>query len=247
LWQAARGAGSTGLIHAVDKDDLDLTDQAALEKMTLEEKPNLVINAAAFTDVDGVKTNSKLAYALNETAPSIMAQTCRKLGAGLVHYSTDNVFDGKSRVPNKENDEPHPINVYGQSKLEGENAVSQSGVGFLILRTCWVYSFWQSSFSSKVLEWAKTQYPLRISSDQVGSPTWARILAKAISLALGMGRTDIPRLIQGVSGIYHLAGRGHASRFEFVIRILDDLKHNSNRLVPPIVPATSDDFPTPAR
>jgi dTDP-4-dehydrorhamnose reductase len=246
-WELHRSLAPLGDLRAVDKEELDLNDHAALERFILDENPRLIVNAAAFTDVDGAEENSELAFSLNETAPRIMARACRKIGAALVHYSTDYVFDGTKSVPYTENDEPDPINTYGQSKLEGEVAVAQAGIPSLIFRTSWVYSFRQPSFPTKVLEWAKVHKQLRIVTDQVGSPTWARMLAQATTIAIGQGKTDIPGWIQQASGIYHLAGKGHASRFQFAQRILENISRNSGQAAPSVVQAISDDFPTPAR
>ena len=245
-WELHRALAPLGNIHAVDKEDLDLSDASALEHFLLEEKPNLVVNAAVYTDVDGAETNPKLAYALNEAAPGIMARACHKLSAGLIHYSTDYVFDGKATVPYKETDLPNPINTYGQSKLEGEKVVIQSEAAYLILRTSWVYSFRQPSFPLKVLEWARSRDQIRVVTDQVGSPTWARMLAQATSLALAMGRSDLLGWVQEVSGVYHLAGQGQASRFEFATRILQQRYEETGQHMPSVLPASSDDFPTPA-
>jgi len=163
----------------------------------------------------------------------------------FVHFSTDYVFDGRKGADYVEDDPVNPLNVYGQSKLEGEQAILQVGGNFLVFRTSWVYSMRQGGFVTKVFQWARQQTSLRMVTDQVGSPTWARMLAELTAQTLACARGDISWLAER-RGIYHLAGSGSASRFEWAQEILKNDPHPQEQTVQEILPAQSAEFPTPA-
>ncbi len=245
-WELARCLAPLGEIEAIDKEDLDLDDQQALESYVLEKRPQLIVNAAAFTNVDGAQSEEQRAHAINEHAPAILARVAQQLNAALIHFSTDYVFNGQKGEPYTEQDQPDPLNVYGKSKLDGETAIIESGCAHLIFRTSWVYSFRQPSFPGKVLEWARSQDQLRIVDDQHGSPTWARMLAEATALILAMGRSDIPGWVQEKTGLFHLAGRGQASRYELASLTLKIAQNFTGETLAPLQPAKSDEFPSVA-
>ena len=169
------------------------------------------------------------------------------LGASLIHYSTDYVFNGSKGSPYIEADFPNPLGVYGSSKLAGERAISQIGGAYLILRTSWVYSTRRPSFVTKVLEWSRQQPALRMVTDQVANPTSARMLAEITALLLAKAAPHPTQWIEERAGIYHLAGSGIASRLEWAQDILELDPHPTEQITRKIVPALTADFPTPAQ
>jgi dTDP-4-dehydrorhamnose reductase len=236
-----------GPILAVDKDDLDLIDSDALGKFIVDSAPDVVINASAYTAVDRAESEPDLAFAINAIAPGVMSQTADSLGAAFVHFSTDYVFDGAKGSPYHESDQPNPLNIYGQSKLEGERLVIGSGRAALVLRTSWVYSLSGDSFVTKTLGWARQHETLRIVEDQVGSPTWARLLAETTSALLARAG-DMPfDYFAGRKGVYHLAGKGAVSRLEFTRQVLALDPRRAEQRCKEVLPARTDEFPTPAR
>jgi dTDP-4-dehydrorhamnose reductase len=245
-WELRRTLAPLGEVIAVDRDDLDLRDASALESFLREQAPRLIVNASAYTAVDRAEQEQDLAFAINERAPRVMAEVARSLGAGLIHYSTDYVFDGALGRPYIETDATNPLNVYGRSKLAGEQAIQNSGANHLIFRTAWVFSQRGESFIAKLLEWARQKPDLRVVDDQISNPTWARMLAEATALLLAGGGEDIPAYVEEKCGIYHLAGWGYTSRFEWAKQILANDPRRTEQRVQAIQPAHTDEFPTPA-
>ncbi len=242
-WELQRTLQSLGVVAAFDYPDVDLADPASIRKVVRGCRPNVIINATAYTAVDRAESEPELAEAINGRGPGVLAEEARKLNAVLIHYSTDYVFDGKKGAPYLETDLPNPLNIYGVSKLHGEQAVQQVGGAYLILRTSWVYSLRASGFVNKVLKWARQHETLRMVTDQVGNPTWCRMLAEATAQVLA--RSDY--FIREHSGLYHLAGSGLASRFEWAKLILELDHHKSEQKVKQLLPALTADFPTPAQ
>jgi len=236
-----------GPILAVDKDDLDLADSDSLAKFILDSAPDVVINASAYTAVDRAESEPGLAFAINAIAPGVMAQTAGRLGAVFIHFSTDYVFDGTKGRPYREDDQPNPLNIYGKSKLEGEQLVMQAGGAALVLRTSWVYSLAGDSFLTKTLAWARQHETLRIVEDQVGSPTWARLLAETTSALLARAGHAPFEYLASRKGVYHLAGKGVVSRFEFTRQVLAFDPRRAEQCCKEILPARTEEFPTPAR
>ena len=246
-WELQRILPSLGQVIALDYDELDLADLKALETKLAELKPDLIVNASAYTAVDRAESERDVAMKVNGQAPGIMAEAARRSGAMLVHYSTDYVFDGAKGSPYVETDAPNPLNVYGESKLAGEEAIQQVADAYLILRTSWVYSTrLQSGFVQKVLAWARQNETLRIVEDQFGCPTWARMLAEATGLLIAKGGDQLDEYFRQYRGIYHIAGKGGASRFEWAEAVLAHDLHRDEQLVKHVEPALSSDFPTPA-
>jgi dTDP-4-dehydrorhamnose reductase len=235
-----------GNVVALDRADLDLCDLDAIQKTLRNIKPSLIVNASAYTDVDGAETNPELARTINALAPGVMAEMSRKLGAVLVHYSTDYVFDGRANTPHTEMEPPNPLNMYGKSKLEGEEHIKQAADAYLILRTSWVYSLRGNSFVNKVLAWSRKNSTLRIVDDQVSGPTWARLLAEITTVLLAQNQANRYERIREQSGIYHLAGSGYASRYEWAKQILANDPRRAEQTVQTVEPGRSTDFPTPA-
>ena len=201
-WELQRILPVLGQVLAFDYQELDLADLKALQTKLDELKPDLIVNASAYTAVDRAESERDLAMTINGRAPGIMAEAARKSGAMLVHYSTDYVFDGSKGSPYNEADAPNPLNVYGESKLAGEKAIQQVANAYLILRTSWVYSTrLHTGFVRKVLTWARQNEVLRIVKDQVGCPTWARLLAEVTGLLISRGGNQLSDFFNSYAGI----------------------------------------------
>jgi len=242
-WELQRAIQPVGEVVALDYPQIDLADPACIHKMVQETRPEVILNATAYTAVDKAESEPELAEVINGKGPGVLAEEARKLKAVLIHYSTDYVFDGVKGTPYAETDLPNPVNVYGGSKLFGEQAIQSIGGDYLIFRTAWVYSLRRESFVSKVLEWARKKELLRVVDDQVSNPTWARMLAEATAQILvhGVG------YLRERTGLYHLAGGGYASRYAWAKETLrlDPKKHEQS--VKQLLPALSSEFPTPAQ
>lgn len=245
-WEAHRTLSPLGEVHAYGPDELDLAKLNELEKTIRDVKPGIIINASAYTAVDKAESEPELARAINAAAPGVMAEEARNLGIPIVHISTDYVFDGKKGGPYTEGDETNPLNVYGQTKLEGEQAIVQVGGAHVILRTSWVYSLRGDSFVTKILAWSRKQETLKVVSDQIGSPTWARMLAETISGMLAQGLPNLQNYFLERRGIYHLGGAGSVSRFNFAKAILRLDSNPGEQVTKRLEPALTADFPTPA-
>jgi dTDP-4-dehydrorhamnose reductase len=230
----------------VDREELDLCDLDAVERMLDEVRPGLIINASAYTDVDKAENEPELAMKINALAPGLMAEAARKLRTVFVHYSTDYVFDGRKNAPYTETDVTNPLNIYGKSKRTGEENIKQAGDAYLILRTSWVYSLRGNSFVNKVLGWSRKNSTLRIVDDQVSNPTWACMLAEITMLLLAQNRVTLLETIRERRGIYHLAGGGYTSRYEWAKHILAHDPHRAEQMVQTLEPGRSGEFPTPA-
>lgn len=245
-WELQRTLMPFGELICCDFPDVDFSNLAALREHLSSVKPNLIVNAAAFTDVDGAELKPDLARAVNAQAPDVIAKEAAACGAALLHYSTDYVFDGTKGLEYVEADSPNPINVYGQTKLEGEEAVRSQVEAHLILRTSWVYGARRTNFMLKVLDWAAENEILRIVDDQFGSPTWCRALAE---ISAGIVAQSMPEGVDWFkrhAGIYHLAGRGTASRFEWAKEIISLYPERGKLAVKNIEPVSSDAFETMA-
>ncbi|MEW6400954.1 MAG: dTDP-4-dehydrorhamnose reductase [Chloroflexota bacterium] len=246
-WELQHTLATLGDVLAVDRAQLDLRDASVLQAFVRMHQPHVIINAAAYTAVDRAEQERDLAFEVNGRAPGIMAEQARLQRAGLVHVSTDYVFDGTLGRPYVESDTPVPLNVYGQSKLAGEQAIQQAGGAYIVLRTSWVYSLRRDSFVTKVLTWARNGRELRVVVDQVSNPTSARSLAEMIKRLLLMSSRSPYDFFEQYAGLYHLAGRGYASRFEWAESILALASKQDPGLVSSIQPAHTDEFPAPAK
>lgn len=245
-WEFQQLLPAFGEMIALGRADLDVSDPHAVQETLLELQPNLIINTSAYTEVDLAETQRELAEKINALAPASMAEAARKTGAVFIHYSTDYVFDGKASRPYTEQAATNPLNVYGSSKLLGETHIQQTGDAYLILRTSWVYSLRGNSFVNKVLGWSRKNKSLKIVSDQIGCPTWARMLAALTCQAVFNNSGDLLDSLRARRGIYHLAGNGYTSRFEWAKRILALDPKRTEQLVQTIEPVSSLEFPTPA-
>jgi dTDP-4-dehydrorhamnose reductase len=246
-WELHRCLLPLGEVHAVDFPEIDLSQPETVRPLVRGVRPDLIVNAAAYTAVDRAETEPELARLVNAVAPRVIAEEAAQVHAALIHYSTDYVFDGQATRPYRETDVPAPINVYGRTKLEGEQAIQAVGGSYLILRTSWVYSFRRRSFPVQVLEWARTQRVVRVVSDQIGSPTWCRMLAQVTALALAPGMRDLRHWLRKRAGVYHLAGSGLASRLEWASAVLEFDPHPEEQLAARLDEAVTSDFPGLAR
>ncbi len=252
-WELERALASLGEVMALDYPALDLLDEAGTRQAVQRcagqfgGSFQVIVNATGYTAVDKAESEPDRAAAINTRAPAILAEEARSLGAALIHYSTDYIFDGLKGSPYIETDPPSPLSVYARTKLEGEQAVLQTGGACLVLRLSWMYSLRRDSFVSKVLSWSRRQPVLRMVTDQVGIPIWARTAAEATSHLLAMGCRDIVPWLAERRGIYHFVGPDHASRFEFGQAILRLDPQQSEQATEQVVPALTSEFPTPAR
>lgn len=246
-WELRRALAPLGEITAIDREEVDLSQPGQLRGVVADARPQVIVNASAYTDVDGAESRPQLAMSVNRDAPAILAEESHRLGIPLIHYSTDFVFDGSLGRAYTESDTPNPLSLYGQSKLEGEQAIQAAGATHLIFRTSWVYSLRGNGFVSKVLRWAREKESLRVVDDQVGSPTWARMLAEMTSLVLMQAEAGGPEWLAERSGLYHLAGSGAASRLEWAQAVLALDANRHEQRCKRLEPAKTADFPTPAQ
>jgi dTDP-4-dehydrorhamnose reductase len=245
-WELQRSLQGLGQVLAYDYPEVDFTEPSLLRQLVVDFGPQIVINAVAFTEVDKAESEAGRAKLINAEAPALLAEVCRGIGAALIHYSTDYVFDGMKATPYTENDAPRPLNVYGQTKLDGEGAILQAGATSLIFRTAWVYSMRRDSFVSKVLSWAHSQPEIRIVDDQISNPTWARALAEITAKLLAKAGPDPLPWLSERRGLYHLAGWGFTSRLDWAKAILQNDSDQTHQVVQRVLPARSVEFPTAA-
>jgi len=226
-----------GDVVATDRATLDLADPDAIVAAVRRAKPALIVNAGAYTAVDLAEREPALARAINGRAPGILGEEAKRLGAVLIHYSTDYVFDGTRTTPYPEDAPAAPQNAYGASKLEGERAIVASGAHALVLRTSWVYGLRGRNFLLTIRRLAAEREEITVVADQTGVPNWSRVLAAATVRIVGAG---LPAVAER-AGLYHLSCTGQASWYDFARAILGDAPR------PRIVPITTAEYPTPAR
>ncbi|MNM45774.1 dTDP-4-dehydrorhamnose reductase [compost metagenome] len=231
-----------GELHVLGRDELDITDSAAVRERLRRLAPDLIVNAAAYTAVDLAEREPELAFAINAHGPGVLAQEAARLGAPLIHYSTDYVFDGDNSAPYTEQDTANPLGVYGRSKLAGEHAIAEVGGEHLILRTSWVYSLHGRNFLLTMQRLLQTQPQLRVVDDQIGAPTWAGSIATATRELIERWQAGQP----GAWGTYHLTCQGHTSWFGFAQAIGAQLKARGLPCAE-LLPIPSSEYPTPAR
>ena len=246
-WELQRCLGCLGEVLALDYPEIDLQNPASVREWVRKATPDLIVNATAYTAVDKAESELDVAMAINAHSVGVLAEEAERQRAALIHFSTDYVFDGNKGSPYVEDDIPNPLNIYGQSKLAGERLIQESGDSYLILRTSWVYSLRRENFVTRILDWARNRTSLRVVDDQVGNPTWARALAEVTAMLLARVQGEPYLWIKERKGIYHLAGSGIASRYEWAQAILESDPHQKQQTVQEILPAKSADFPTPAR
>ncbi len=234
-------------LEAHDRASLDVADPAQVRECVRRFRPQLIVNAAAYTAVDRAESEPAIAHAVNATAPALLAGEALRLGALLVHYSTDYVFDGTKGTPYQEADAPNPLGTYGKSKLEGERAIAASGCAHLILRTSWVYAPWGRNFLLTMISLAKTRDEIRVVDDQRGAPTSALALARSSVSLLSSGELalearDLER-VSAQSGLYHATAQGEVTWFGFARALFE----RSSGPVPRLVAIPTSEYPTPVR
>lgn len=243
-----RALAPLGNLVALNRKDMDLSNPGQIREVIRQVKPNLIINAAAYTAVDKAEEEIELAKAINQTAPGIIAEEAEKIGAPLIHYSTDYVFDGQNGgSPYTEEDLPHPMSVYGKTKLEGERAIRKTGAPHLIFRTSWVYGTRGENFLLTIQRLAREKDVLRIVDDHFGAPTWCASIAESAlgilqKLFVGENEVDISQF-EKISGVYHLSCQGKTSWYGFARAILEKTLTIN---VPKVVPIPAIHYPAPA-
>ena len=250
-WELQRTLSTLGEVIALDQADMDLSNPDAIRKICRDVKPNLIVNPAAYTAVDKAETEPALALAINGTAPGILAQEAQSLGAALIHYSTDYIFDGSKNTPYTEQDMPNPQNIYGSSKLAGERAIQAVDVPHLILRTAWVYGARGKNFLLTMQRLSREKPLLKVVDDQIGAPTWSRLLAEAtaqiVAQSLSRDQETVTSYIRQHSGVYHMSCAGQTSWHGFASAILAGANTSTHANVSAqLQPIPSSEYPTPA-
>jgi dTDP-4-dehydrorhamnose reductase len=234
-----RSLASLGEVVACDRRQIDLADPDAVRDAVRAIAPEAIVNAAAYTAVDNAEAEPATAGAINTVAPGILADEAKRLGALLVHYSTDYVFDGAKPTPYIEDDVTAPLSAYGRSKRDGDLAIAASGARYLILRTSWVYGLHGANFMKTMLRLAREHDELRVVDDQIGAPTWTRHLADATAMILA--RDETPQ------GVYHLAAAGETSWHGYAEAIVAEARvAGLLEKLPGVRRITSADYPLPA-
>jgi len=251
-----------GELVALNRQELDLTKPADIRRTIQEVHPQWIFSAAAYTAVDQAESDESTARAVNERAPAVIAEKAKKIGAALVHYSTDYVFDGEKKSPYGETDTPNPINVYGKTKLGGERAIQESGALHLIFRTEWVYDTQGRNFLLTILRLATQKQELRIVADQIGSPTTSREIAAATVKVISqlMDEEEGVHSLATIGGIYNMTAEGETSWYEFAKAILEEASATAQSipwvkaatkgmpfLSECVLPITTAEYPTTAR
>jgi dTDP-4-dehydrorhamnose reductase len=247
-WELARALLPLGDVIAVSRSQVEFSDPDGLRRIVQKVSPDVIVNPAAYTAVDKAETDRNMAFLVNAEAPRVLAEEAAKSEALLIHYSTDYVFDGTKSAPYTEDDATHPVNVYGQSKLAGEQAIQAAGADHLILRTSWVYAARGQNFLKTILRLAAEREELAIVADQVGSPTWARLIAETTAHILRQSLLE-RRQDHFNSSVYNLTSVGETSWHGFAQAIVEIARQQGgqplkNRVINPI-PASA--YPVPAR
>jgi dTDP-4-dehydrorhamnose reductase len=254
-WELQRSLAVLGEVVALDRRGAgslcgDLSDLAGLAQTVRSVQPQVIVNAAAHTAVDKAESEAELARTLNALAPGVLAREAAQLGAWLVHYSTDYVFDGSGSTPWKETDAVAPLSVYGRTKLEGEQAIAASGCRHLILRTSWVYGARGGNFARTMLRLAAEREQLNVINDQIGAPTGADLLADVTAHALRHVLPPMRRNDLTPSGIYHVAAAGETSWHGYARFVVQQARQAGRTLKAgpeQVLPISTADYPTPAK
>jgi len=239
-FELCRTATLIGDVLGLTRKDADLSNPDTLRRAIELDRPDFVINAAADTAVDAAEANLEKSRAANSFAPKVVAESCREIGARMIHFSTDYVFDGTKGRPYVEGDETNPVNAYGRSKLEGEEAVLAADPRHLVLRLSWVYSWRAKNFALTMLRLAKEGKPIRVVADQTGSPSYAPHIAQAVAYMVDL----LSASPNDPGGLYHLTSPGHTTWHGFATTLLDLAMDGR---APHIEPIPTSAFPTPAK
>jgi dTDP-4-dehydrorhamnose reductase len=245
-WELRHKLACLGQVTAIEYPEIDFSKPDSISTALRAAKPEVILNAAAYTAVDKAETDPELATAINATALGVIAEEAKRLGSILVHYSTDYVFDGTKQDPYVETDAPNPINVYGKTKLAGDQAIQAVGGDYLILRTSWVYGARGSNFLLTMLRLAQERPELRIVDDQIGAPTSSECIAQATANVLAQLLAPSGRGLDGRSGIYNLTSTGETTWFGFAKALLTKSSGTFGFMVPNLIPIKTSEFPRPA-
>lgn len=243
-WELQRTLAPLGNIIAIDQEELNLIKVSDIRRTVQETNPDIIVNAAAYTAVDCAEEESELAMAINGDAPGVLAEEAKKREALLVHYSTDYVFDGTKDNPYTEEDVPNPLNVYGRTKLAGEQAIHAVDCNYLIFRTSWVYGNRGQNFFLTMLRLAREREEIRVVDDQVGAPTWCRMIAESTALILSQGvnrEEGFNGYFEVRKGIYHMTAGGYTSWYGFAQRIVDYISLE-DKMVKKVIPIKTKDY-----
>src|ERR1700677_2468901 len=239
-WELRHKLACLGEVSNVDFPEVDFSKPDTVRAAIREAAPTVIVNAAAYTAVDKAEATPEPAWAINATGPGVIAEEAKRLGALMVHYSTDYVYDGSKQGPWVETDTPNPLNVYGETKLAGDRAIEAVGGDYLILRTSWVYGARGGNFLLTMLRLAKERPELRIVDDQTGSPTTSECIAQATADILAQVTTPGGGLA-GRSGVYHLTSSGATTWFGFAKEFL-----SKQAGCPKLTPIPASEYPVPA-
>jgi dTDP-4-dehydrorhamnose reductase len=238
---------SFGEVVGADLTEVDIGDVDALRAFVRGVAPDLIVNAAAYNEVDRAETDEAGAFRVNAHAVALLGEEMKRARGALIHYSTDFVFDGRATRPYREDDETGPLGKYGASKLAGERALVEMDAPAIVLRTAWVWSLRRKSFVSAMLKLAREREVLRVVADQVGCPTSARDLAEITALIAFAARRDLHGAFREARGIYHAAGAGHCSRFELAKAAIELDPRKSEHAVKSLEPVPTSAYPLPAQ
>ena len=248
-WELQRCLMTLGEVIAIGRNteplSVDLADLDAVRRVVRELSPQWIVNAAAYTAVDRAEAEPHEAMRINGLAPGVLAEEAKRAGATLVYYSTDYVFDGDSSAPYTEDDKPHPLNVYGRTKLAGERAIQAVGGAYFIFRTSWVYGLRGQNFLLTIRRLAHERDELRIVEDQIGAPTWCRHIAQATAQVMFQIQRQPGRLADTV-GLYHLTASGRTSWYGFARASVTALQAHEPLAVKRVLPIATADYPCPA-
>ncbi len=241
-WELRHKLACLGQVASVDFPEIDFSKPDTIRAAIAAAQPTVIVNAAAHTAVDKAEATPEPAWALNATGPAVIAEEARRLGALMVHYSTDYVYDGSKQGAWVETDTPNPLNVYGQTKLAGDEAIAAAGGDYLILRTSWVYGARGANFLLTMLRLAKERPELRIVDDQMGSPTTSECIAQATANILAQVLSPVGGGMAGRSGVYHLTNSGATTWFGFAKAFL-----SKQATCPKLIPIPASEYPLPAK
>ncbi len=245
-WELARTLLPLGEVISLDRQQIDFVNLEALRQTIQTIRPDVIVNAVAYTAVDKAESDQESAFLCNATAVDGIAQEAKKIGALLIHYSTDYIFDGAKNVPYLEDDVVNPLNVYGESKLAGENAIITSGADYLILRTTWVFAARGQNFLKSILRLAAERDTLNIVADQIGAPTWARVIAQTTAHIIQQVKQERQNKLF-VSGVFHLTSAGDTSWHGFAQKIVEFASPHCQLKTHVISPIPTSQYPTPAK
>ena len=246
-WELQRTLMTVGEVIPVRRNEMDLTQPNSIRRIIQEVKPDLIVNPAAYTAVDKAESEPELVMATNGIAPGVIAESAKRIGAAMIHYSSDYVFDGTNTTPYTESDQPNPQNIYGKTKLVGEQAIAAVGIPHLILRTSWVYGLRAKNFLLTMQKLSQEREEIKVVNDQIGAPTWSRAIAEITALILSQAQQNVSSFLTSKGGLYHLTASGQTSWYGFAQAIFAHDVQHSERKLQKLIAITSKEYPTAAK